>query len=96
MNLLPEDFAPKIRKAVPENCIGTGALDRRHEFLKQHPLKEQFELVDQADGGCGVTIAYCLSMRKLDLGNFLVGLDSIEIKLIDFFGIKVWFNDFCF
>jgi DNA mismatch repair protein MutS2 len=39
---------------------GTGALRRGvQEFLKQHPGVERFELAEQADGGSGVTIAYC-------------------------------------
>jgi DNA mismatch repair protein MutS2 len=38
---------------------GTGALRRGvHEFLKQHPGVERFELAEQTDGGSGVTIAY--------------------------------------
>jgi DNA mismatch repair protein MutS2 len=41
---------------------GTGALRRGvQEFLKQHPRIERFELAEQADGGSGVTIAYCRS-----------------------------------
>jgi DNA mismatch repair protein MutS2 len=38
---------------------GTGKLRLGvHEFLKQHPQVERFELAPQADGGSGVTIAY--------------------------------------
>ena len=38
---------------------GTGKLRQGvHEFLKQHPRVQRFELADRADGGTGVTIAY--------------------------------------
>jgi DNA mismatch repair protein MutS2 len=38
---------------------GTGKLRQGvHEFLRQHPRIERFELADRADGGTGVTIAY--------------------------------------
>jgi DNA mismatch repair protein MutS2 len=38
---------------------GTGKLRQGvHEFLKQHPMVERFELAAQADGGSGATVAY--------------------------------------
>lgn len=38
---------------------GTGKLRQGvHDFLKQHPRVQRFELADRADGGTGVTIAY--------------------------------------
>ncbi|MBW4419737.1 MAG: endonuclease MutS2 [Myxacorys californica WJT36-NPBG1] len=38
---------------------GTGKLRQGvHEFLRQHPRVERFELADRSDGGTGVTIAY--------------------------------------
>jgi DNA mismatch repair protein MutS2 len=38
---------------------GTGKLRQGvHEFLKQHPRVQRYELADRADGGTGVTIAY--------------------------------------
>jgi DNA mismatch repair protein MutS2 len=38
---------------------GTGKLRQGvHEFLKQHPRVQRFELADRTDGGTGVTIAY--------------------------------------
>ena len=38
---------------------GTGRLrEGTHEFLKQHPQVERFELAPQNEGGSGVTIAY--------------------------------------
>ncbi|NDJ16682.1 endonuclease MutS2 [Myxacorys almedinensis] len=38
---------------------GTGKLRQGvHEFLRQHPRIERFELADRTDGGTGVTIAY--------------------------------------
>jgi DNA mismatch repair protein MutS2 len=39
---------------------GTGKLRRGvQEFLKHHPQIERFEAAEQADGGTGVTVAYC-------------------------------------
>lgn len=38
---------------------GTGKLRQGvHEFLRQHPRVQKFELAERADGGTGVTIAY--------------------------------------
>ncbi|WP_299415134.1 endonuclease MutS2 [Acaryochloris sp. IP29b_bin.148] len=39
---------------------GTGKLRKGVQaFLKQHPLVSRYEFAEQADGGTGVTIAYC-------------------------------------
>jgi DNA mismatch repair protein MutS2 len=38
---------------------GTGKLRQGvHDFLKNHPLVERFELAAQNEGGSGVTLAY--------------------------------------
>jgi DNA mismatch repair protein MutS2 len=54
-----------IAQAMDAGCLwiihgkGTGRLrDGVHEFLKQHPLIERFELAGTPEGGTGVTIAY--------------------------------------
>jgi len=39
---------------------GTGKLRRGvQDYLKRHPQVEKFEAAEQADGGTGVTVAYC-------------------------------------
>jgi DNA mismatch repair protein MutS2 len=38
---------------------GTGKLrEGVHEFLKQHPQIERFNIAEDKEGGAGVTIAY--------------------------------------
>ncbi|OJJ24320.1 hypothetical protein BI308_17190 [Roseofilum reptotaenium AO1-A] len=58
-----------ITKAYNANCTnvwiihgkGTGKLrEGVHEFLRNHPQVERFELADQKNGGTGVTIAHLI------------------------------------
>lgn len=59
------DLEGAISQAIESGVLwiihgkGTGRLRQGvHEFLKQHPQIEKFELAPQNDGGSGVTIAY--------------------------------------
>jgi DNA mismatch repair protein MutS2 len=62
------DAEPVLDKAIAQaeggavwiiHGVGTGKLRQGvHEFLKQHPQVQRYELAEQSDGGAGVTIAY--------------------------------------
>ncbi|HAZ49684.1 MAG TPA: endonuclease MutS2 [Cyanobacteria bacterium UBA11371] len=63
------DSEPEIEQAIAQateagvlwivHGKGTGKLrEGVHEFLKQHPQVERFELAEEKEGGAGVTIAY--------------------------------------
>jgi DNA mismatch repair protein MutS2 len=62
------DAEPVLEKAIAQtqdgavwiiHGIGTGKLRQGvHEYLKQHPQVQRYELAEQNEGGAGVTIAY--------------------------------------
>jgi DNA mismatch repair protein MutS2 len=62
------DAEPVLDKAIAQaqdgaiwiiHGIGTGKLRQGvHEYLKQHPQIQRYELAEQNEGGAGVTIAY--------------------------------------